>query len=79
MPVLFSGVGILLIGLVINYLSTSFNEAEASITLSHEDDAITDLGRVVYAENCASCHGVALEGQVNWRQRGADGCLRATT
>ena len=36
-----------------------------------------DLGRVVYAENCGSCHGVALEGQANWQQRDADGYLPA--
>ncbi len=26
------------------------------------------LGRQVYAENCASCHGANLEGQPNWQQ-----------
>lgn len=31
----------------------------------------------MYAENCASCHGIALEGQANWRQRDADGYLLA--
>ena len=36
-----------------------------------------DLGRAIYAENCASCHGVALAGQANWQQRDADGYLPA--
>ncbi|MEE8189159.1 MAG: cytochrome c [Kiloniellales bacterium] len=33
------------------------------------------LGRQVYGEQCAACHGAELEGQPNWRQRGADGLL----
>jgi len=35
------------------------------------------LGEMVYAENCAGCHGANLEGQPNWRQRNADGRLPA--
>jgi mono/diheme cytochrome c family protein len=27
--------------------------------------------------HCASCHGARLEGQPNWRERGADGLLPA--
>ena len=61
-PVFLSGLGVLLVGSVIYYLSSPANEAEASIALKHKDAAVVDLGRVVYAENCASCHGVALEG-----------------
>ena len=76
-PVFLSVVVILLIGGVIFYLSLPVNKAEANITLKHEDGAIVDLGRTVYAENCASCHGVALEGHANWRQRDADGYLPA--
>jgi S-disulfanyl-L-cysteine oxidoreductase SoxD len=76
-PVFLSVVVILLIGGVIFYLSLPVNKAEANITLKHEDGAIVDLGRTVYAENCASCHGVALEGHANWRQRDAAGYLPA--
>ena len=35
------------------------------------------LGRRVYAERCASCHGVNLEGQPNWQTRRPDGRLPA--
>lgn len=35
------------------------------------------LGARVYRENCASCHGVELEGQPDWRRRRADGRLPA--
>ena len=71
------GLGIMLVGAVIYHFSSPVYEAEASIALKHKDDAIIDLGRVVYAENCGSCHGVALEGAANWRQRDVDGYLPA--
>ena len=77
MPVILSGLGILLVGALIYYFLSSANEAEANISLRHKDAAVVDLGRVVYTENCASCHGVALEGQAKWRQRDADGYLPA--
>jgi mono/diheme cytochrome c family protein len=34
-------------------------------------------GKILYAENCASCHGGNLEGQKNWRQPLAEGGLPA--
>ena len=34
-------------------------------------------GRVIYAANCASCHGDKLQGQPNWKERKADGKLPA--
>jgi mono/diheme cytochrome c family protein len=37
------------------------------------DAKATALGQQVYAAHCAACHGARLEGQPNWRQRGADG------
>ena len=77
MPRFVIGMGILLVGAVIYHFSSPVYEAEASIVLKHNDDAIIDLGRVVYAENCGSCHGVALEGGANWRQRDVDGYLPA--
>lgn len=35
------------------------------------------LGAKVYQAHCASCHGAQLEGQPNWRERGANGLLPA--
>ena len=35
------------------------------------------LGRTVYAQYCASCHGAKLEGQPNWRVRLPNGRLPA--
>lgn len=34
-------------------------------------------GAQVYADHCAACHGKNLEGQPNWRVRGADGKVPA--
>lgn len=35
------------------------------------------LGKAVYSENCASCHGTNLEGQPDWRERKSDGRMPA--
>lgn len=35
------------------------------------------LGRTVYAEHCAECHGKNLEGEPDWRTPKADGTLPA--
>jgi len=42
-----------------------------------EDKALVALGRTVYADNCAGCHGANLEGQPDWRVRNPDGTLKA--
>lgn len=41
------------------------------------DSEQVEMGRKVYATACASCHGVNLEGQPNWRTRLATGGLPA--
>lgn len=35
------------------------------------------LGRQLYSENCASCHGANLEGQPDWKTPGTNGRLPA--
>jgi mono/diheme cytochrome c family protein len=35
------------------------------------------LGETVYAQQCASCHGVNLEGQPEWKSQNEDGSFRA--
>ncbi|WP_298835428.1 cytochrome c [uncultured Piscinibacter sp.] len=45
--------------------------------LRPDDGKVTARGAVIYRQQCASCHGEALEGQPNWRTRGADGLLPA--
>lgn len=41
------------------------------------DAAQVALGRRVYGDSCAACHGANLEGQANWRTRDALGFLAA--
>ena len=47
------------------------------MSLLPKNHSVTNSGKLVYAENCASCHGMALEGQANWRQRNPEGYLPA--
>ncbi len=35
------------------------------------------VGEAVYVQHCASCHGVNLEGQPDWKQQNEDGSFRA--
>ena len=37
----------------------------------------TAEGELLYHQNCAACHGAALEGQPDWRRPGPDGRLPA--
>jgi mono/diheme cytochrome c family protein len=41
------------------------------------DPAQVAAGKALYVEQCASCHGVALKGQPNWRARMRNGKLPA--
>ncbi len=43
----------------------------------YDDAEAVSRGEVLYAENCAACHGDKLEGQADWTSRGADGLMPA--
>ena len=45
--------------------------------LRPDDTALLQRGEQLYRVHCASCHGANLQGQPNWRERGADGRLPA--
>ena len=51
--------------------------AEAAVTLNPDDKVTILLGKSVYVQNCASCHGVNLEGQKDWMSRLPDGLMPA--
>lgn len=36
-------------------------------TADANNPAQVSIGKILYAENCASCHGANLEGEKNWR------------
>ena len=54
-----------------------FADQEVEIALRPEDTTVVAEGRDIYQQQCASCHGVNLEGQKNWRQRLPSGLLPA--
>lgn len=54
----------------------SGNDEPASIIRSTEPQIIA-TGKKLYEQYCASCHGVKLQGEANWRQRKPDGTLPA--
>ena len=66
---------ILILGIV--FLLAEEKVAEAAITLNPENKEIISLGKSVYVQNCASCHGTKLEGQKDWMSRLPDGLIPA--
>ena len=75
-PILF---GFFVLGSIF-YLSPSlffYVPLMADISLKPNDTDLVDLGKLVYKNNCASCHGVNLEGQERWRQPDANGYMPA--
>lgn len=56
---------------------TQGGQAKPGALFFPENRKIVALGKAVYKTHCASCHGVNLEGQPNWRRPKPDGRLRA--
>ena len=50
---------------------------EAKPLADPDDTQQVTRGKSVYAQHCASCHGVRLEGQQNWRERLPNGRMPA--
>ena len=53
------------------------NSAQASVSLKPKDKLLIKLGKKIYTQNCASCHGVNLEGEKNWMSRLPNGMMPA--
>ena len=54
-----------------------FDKLLPVINLNTNDNSVIVNGKKIYANNCASCHGVNLEGQKNWMSRLPDGLMPA--
>ena len=64
-------------GVITGNSAAHHERKDTSIVLDYLEDSIVQLGSVLYAEQCASCHGQNLEGQPNWHKRDQDGYLPA--
>ncbi|KAA0889350.1 cytochrome c [Pusillimonas sp. ANT_WB101] len=68
-------VGVLAFG-VAAYLYASATDT-AGAYIDPADQTLVAVGKKVYANNCAACHGAKLEGQPDWRIRLSNGRLPA--
>jgi S-disulfanyl-L-cysteine oxidoreductase SoxD len=67
-------VGIFVVGALVALavLRQCFDKGSGRL-LRPDDAQLVAQGRLVYAAQCAACHGPRLEGQPNWRSVGPDG------
>ena len=73
--VIFIPTFLLFFGIII-YMPKDKN-AQAAYILNPNNHDIVELGKSIYVQNCASCHGVKLEGQKDWMSRLPDGLMPA--
>jgi mono/diheme cytochrome c family protein len=69
-------VGSVVAGLLAGAGALYYERLRGSETGASDPDRLA-VGRALYGETCAACHGVELEGQANWRKRDPDGLLPA--
>ena len=62
--------------MLIGFYAYTMNK-DNKIILMPNDASLVSLGQKIYLQNCASCHGVKLEGQKNWQTRDDEGYLLA--
>ena len=67
---------VLLGGVATLVLATADGSADR-VVLQPEDPQIVALGAGIYTDNCAACHGAALQGEPDWKLPGPDGLLPA--
>jgi mono/diheme cytochrome c family protein len=75
--VLGMGVAAAAVALIAFVLAGGSSAPTAAHSLRPGDAGVIARGERVYRTHCAACHGARLEGQPNWRERGADGRLPA--
>ncbi len=76
-PMLFAVASLLIVSVAVTaYLIHALRPATAGM-LMPDDEQVVMRGKQVYHVHCMACHGAALEGQSNWRQRTLDGKLPA--
>lgn len=73
----FIGIGVAFVGAVAAALLYSAGQWSGAAFISPANHALVARGKVIYTNHCAACHGAALQGQPNWRERLANGRLPA--
>jgi mono/diheme cytochrome c family protein len=73
---LFALLGAVAVGGIVTVVSLDWS-AGPTVRANPDDLAQVSLGKTIYADNCASCHGANLAGQPDWRVHKEDGRLPA--
>lgn len=68
---------VVLIGLVGGGIVLFRQAVEVPTMLKPLDKSVVAVGKRVYDQQCASCHGADRKGEANWQKRNADGFLPA--
>ena len=63
----------MLVGLTSVVTAPTIGYSKQDISLPYKDRAAIKLGQTIYKDNCASCHGINLEGQIGWQTEIVDG------
>ena len=58
---------------IVVFVTSSYLTSRSDQSLLRPNDIqLTVLGAEIYKTNCASCHGVSLEGETNWQRPNPD-------
>ena len=60
-------------GILMTTRAQQIAQAEEVVCNVELDPALIEQGQVVYAQNCAACHGQELQGASNWETQHEDG------
>ena len=71
------GTGIAVALITAGFFGYRWISGRDAVMLRPDDQSYVAQGQQLYRTACASCHGVQLEGQANWQDRGSDGLLPA--
>lgn len=69
-------ISIALVFVAVGIIWFVLDNRESATTVAGDAELIA-RGEAIYGQSCASCHGLNLEGQANWRRRNEDGTLPA--